>query len=103
MLEQKFNQTQIIMPKYLIERNIPGIGQPSERDIQAIAVKSNRVLGEMGPEIQWQHSYVSDDKLYCLYIATNESLVRQHAEKGDFPLNNIYPVKGTIDPTTGED
>lgn len=90
------------MSKYLIERNVPGIGQLSERDIQAIALKSNRVLAEMGPDIQWQHSYVSDDKLYCVYIAKNESLVREHAKRGEFPLNHIYLVNEIIDPTTGE-
>ncbi len=90
------------MPKYLIERDVPGIGDLQERDLQAMALKSNRVLSEMS-DIQWQESYVSDEKLYCVYIADNESLVREHAEKGEFPLNKIYPVHKMMDPTTGED
>ena len=90
------------MPKYLIERDVPGLGGLSERDLQAMALKSNRVLNELGADIQWQHSYVSNDKLYCVYIAPDESLIREHARRGEFPLTEIYPVNSLIDPTTGE-
>lgn len=91
------------MPKFIIERDIPGMGKLSERDRQAIALKSNRVLSELGPDIQWQHSYVSEDKLHCVYIARDEALIREHAKRGDFPVTEIYPVKGLMDPTTGEE
>lgn len=90
------------MPKYLIERDVPGLGKLTDRDLQAMTLKSNRVLSDLGTDVQWQHSYVSDDKLYCVYIAKNKSLVRQHAERGEFPITEIYNVKTIIDPTTGE-
>lgn len=90
------------MPKYLIERDVPGLGQFSERDLQALALKSVRVLHGLGPEIQWLHSYVSDDKLCCVYIAPDEALIREHAEQGGFPCNRINEVKTMIDPTTAE-
>lgn len=91
------------MPKYLIERDVPGLGDLSERDLQALALKSNRVLSELGTDIHWQHSYVSDDKLYCVYIAPDESLIHEHAKRGEFPLKKVYPVKTLIDPSTAED
>ena len=90
------------MPKYVIEREIPGAGILSERDLAAIAQKSNRVLAKLGPEIQWLHSYVAGDRIYCLYIAPNEELVREHARQGGFPANRVTQVAATIDPTTGE-
>ncbi|HYW35214.1 MAG TPA: DUF4242 domain-containing protein [Balneolaceae bacterium] len=90
------------MPKYLIERDAPGVGNLSARDLQALSLKSNKVLKEMGDDIQWQESYVSGDKLYCVYIARDEDLIREHAKRGEFPLTNIFPVKTMIDPTTGE-
>jgi cell division inhibitor SulA len=90
------------MPKYVIEREIPGAGGLSERDLAAIAQKSNRVLAKLGPEIQWLHSYVAGDRIYCLYIAPNEELVREHARQGGFPANRVTQVAATIDPTTGE-
>ena len=90
------------MPKYVIEREIPGAGSLSERDLAAIAQKSNRVLTKLGPEIQWLHSYVAGDRIYCLYIAPNEELVREHARQGGFPANRVTQVAATIDPTTGE-
>jgi len=90
------------MPKYVIEREIPGAGGLSERDLAAIAQKSNRVLAKLGPEIQWLHSYVAGDRIYCLYIAANEELVREHARQGGFPANRVTQVAATIDPTTGE-
>lgn len=90
------------MPKYLIERDIPGIQQMSSRDLQAISLKSRKVLESIGPQIQWQNSYVMDDKLYCVYLSPNEDLIREHAQKGEFPISNIREVKAIIDPTTAE-
>ena len=90
------------MPKYVIEREIPGAGSLSERDLVAIAQKSNRVLAKLGTDIQWLHSYVAGDRIYCLYIAPNEDIVREHARQGGFPANRITRVAATIDPTTAE-
>jgi hypothetical protein len=90
------------MPKYVIEREIPGAASLSQRDLAAIAQKSNRVLNKMGPEIQWQHSYVAGDRIYCVYIAPNEEMVREHARQGGFPANRVSQVAAIIDPTTGE-
>jgi len=90
------------MPKYVIEREIPGAGQLSQNDLQAISQKSCNVLSELGPSIQWLESFVTDNKIYCVYIAPNEDLVRQHAEKGGFPANRISEVKQVISPTTAE-
>lgn len=90
------------MPKFVIEREIPGAGKLSSEQLQGIAVKSCDVLRELGPEINWVHSYVTDDKVYCVYIAPNEELIRKHAEKGGFPANSISQVHAIIDPTTSE-
>lgn len=90
------------MPKYVIEREIPGAGQLTPRDLQAISQKSNRVLQQMGPDIQWVESYVTGDRIYCVYIAPNEEMVLEHARRGEFPANRISAVKATIDPTTAE-
>lgn len=90
------------MPKYVIEREVPGVGKLSAPELQAISQKSCGVLGQMGPAIQWVHSYVTDDKIYCVYIAPNEAMVREHAQRGDFPANRISEVKSVIDPTTAE-
>ena len=90
------------MPKYVIEREIPGAGRLSAQELQGISQKSCGVLQEMGPHIQWVESYVTDDKIYCVYIATNEEMVREHAQKGGFPANRISEVKSVIDPTTAE-
>ena len=90
------------MPKYIIERNIPGASKLSQLELQAIAQKSCSVLNKMGPQINWVHSYVAGDKIYCIYIAPNETMVREHAEQGGFPANVISQVKSIIDPTTGE-
>lgn len=90
------------MPKYVIEREIPGAGSLSEADLQGIAEKSCGVLRDMGPAITWQHSYVTADKIYCVYVAPNEQMVREHAERGGFPANRISEVKVVIDPTTAE-
>jgi hypothetical protein len=90
------------MPKYVIEREIPGAGKLSADELQAISQKSCGVLGKMGPQIQWVHSYVTDDKIYCVYVAQNEEQVREHARQGGFPANRISEVKSVIDPTTAE-
>jgi len=90
------------MPKYVIEREIPGAGALSAEQLQAISQKSCGVLRNLGPEVQWVHSYVTDNKIYCVYIAPNEALVRQHAEQGGFPANQVSEVKSIIDPTTAE-
>lgn len=90
------------MPKYVIEREIPGAGDFSQEQLQAISQTSCNVLSEMGPQIQWLESYVTGDKIYCLYIAPDEGAVKEHAEKGEFPANRISEVKTTIDPTTAE-
>lgn len=90
------------MPKFVIEREIPGAGNLSSDDLKGISVKSCDVLRELGPEINWVHSYVTKDKVYCVYIAPSEELIRQHAEKGGFPANSISEVKAIIDPTTSE-
>jgi hypothetical protein len=88
------------MHKYVIEREIPGAGKLSAADLQGISQKSCGVLKEMGPQVQWVESYVTDDKIYCVYIATNEELVREHAKRGGFPANRISQVRTIIDPTT---
>ena len=91
------------MPKYLIEREIPGAGKLTSKDLQGISQKSCGVLEEMGPQIQWVESFVTDDKIYCIYIAPNEDMVREHAQKGGFPANRISEIKSMIDPTTADD
>ena len=90
------------MPRYVIERDIPGAGQLSAAELQTISQRSCSVLGEMGPQIQWQHSYVTGDRVYCVYIADDEALLREHAERGGFPANRISQVSTIIDPVTSE-
>ena len=90
------------MPKFVIEREIPGAGKLSPKELQAISQKSCGVLRELGPQVQWVHSYVTDDKIYCVYIAPDEAAVRKHAEMGGFPANSISEVRSVIDPTTAE-
>lgn len=90
------------MPKYLIERGIPGAGKLSQQDLQAISQKSCGILNEIGPEIQWVESFVTPDKIYCIYIAPNEALVRDHAQKGGFPADRVSQILTMIDPTTAE-
>lgn len=90
------------MPKYVIEREIPGAGNLSPEELHGISQKSCDVLREMGPKIQWQHSYVTGDKVYCVYIAPDEDAVREHASKGGFPANRVSRVETIIDPTTSE-
>ena len=91
------------MPKFVIEREIPGAGNLSPADLHAISQRSCGVLHQMGPQIQWIQSYVTDDKIYCVYIAPDEDAVREHARRGDFPANRISRVKTIIDPTTAEE
>ena len=90
------------MPKYVIERELPGAGDLSAEELQGISQTSCNVLNDMGPRIQWVESQVTDDKIYCTYIAPNEEMVRQHAEQGGFPANKVSKVRATIDPTTAE-
>ncbi|SRR6266404_1379246 len=90
------------MPKYLIEREIPNAGKLTDADIQAISQKSCSVLRNLGPEVQWVHSYVTDDRIFCVYIAPNEQAVREHAKQGGFPANRVMEVRRIIDPTSAE-
>jgi hypothetical protein len=90
------------MPKYLIEREIPGAGNLSRADLQGISQTSCGVLQKMGPQIQWVESYVTGDKIYCVYISPNEEMIREHAQQGGFPANRISEIKSVIDPTTAE-
>jgi uncharacterized protein DUF4242 len=90
------------MPKYVIEREIPGAGALTPDQLQAISQKSCGVLQNMGPQIQWVQSYVTPDKIYCIYIAPNAEMVKEHARQGGFPANRISEVKTMIDPTTSE-
>ncbi len=90
------------MPKYVIERELPGAGKLSAPELKAISQKSCGVLSKMGPQIQWLESFVTGDKIYCVYIAPNEQMVRQHAQQGGFPANRISQVISVIGPTTAE-
>ncbi len=90
------------MPKYVIERDIPGAGKMTPQDLGGASAKSCSVLDGLGNEIQWIHSYVTDDKIYCVYIAPDEATVREHAKQGGFPANRVSEVKTIIDPTTAE-
>ena len=91
------------MPKYVIEREIPGAGNMSPQELQSVSQKSCSVLRNLGPQIQWLHSYVTGDMIYCIYIAPNEEMVREHAQQGGFPANRISEIKTVIDPTTAEE
>jgi hypothetical protein len=91
------------MPKFVIERDLPGAGRLSTDELKSISQKSCSVLRDLGPEIQWVQSYVTDDKIYCVYIAPSEELIRQHAAEGGFPANRISAVRTMIDPTTSEE
>ena len=90
------------MPKYVIERELPGAGKLSAKELQEVSQKSCSVLQNLGPEINWVQSYVTGDKIYCVYIAPNEEMVREHARQGGFPANSVAEVKTIIDPTTAE-
>ena len=91
-----------VMPKFVIEREIPGAGNLSPEELRGISQTSCGVLQEMGPRIQWLHSYVTGDKIYCVYIAPNEEMIREHAQAGGFPANRVSEIKSIIDPTTSE-
>jgi Protein of unknown function (DUF4242) len=90
------------MPRYLIERDLPGAGSLSPQELEAVSQKSCDVLKNLGPQIQWEHSYVTADKVFCVYRADNEDLIREHAAQGGFPANRITEVKTIIDPITAE-
>ncbi len=90
------------MPKYVIEREIPGLGKLSAAELKGVSQKSCGVLRNIGPQIQWLHSYVTEDKLYCIYISPDEETIREHARQGGFPANRISEIKTIIDPTTAE-
>ena len=91
------------MPKYVIERVVPGASNMSPTELKSLSLRSCNVLNELGTRIQWIHSYVTENKLYCVYIAANEELVREHARLGGFPANHVAQVKTIIDPTTAEE
>ena len=90
------------MPKFVIEREMPGAGKLSPADLKGASQKSCSVLKEMGPQIQWLHSYVTDDKIYCVYLAPDEATIREHAQKGGFPANKVNRVRTMIEPVTAE-
>jgi Protein of unknown function (DUF4242) len=90
------------MPKFVIEREISGVGKLSPQELQGISQKSCGVLRELGPHIQWIESYVTDDKIYCVYIAPDEDTIRKHAQMGGFPANRVSQIRAIIDPTTSE-
>ena len=90
------------MPQFVIEREMPGVGQLGAQDLKSASQTSCSVLRDLGPEIQWVHSYVTDDKIYCIYRAPSEELIRRHAETAGFPANSISQIRATIDPTTAE-
>ena len=90
------------MPKYVVEREVPNAGKMSPEQLQSVSQKSCSVLRNLGPQIQWLESYVTDNKLYCVYIAPNEEMIRMHAQQGGFPANQISEVRAVIDPTTAE-
>ncbi|MDP9267951.1 MAG: DUF4242 domain-containing protein [Acidobacteriota bacterium] len=90
------------MPKYVIERDLPGAGKLGPEELTAVSQKSCSVLRNLGPQIQWVQSYVTNDKIYCIYIAPNEQMIRDHAQQGGFPANRISEIKSMIDPTTAE-
>jgi hypothetical protein len=90
------------MPRYVIEREIPGAGKFSQEELQAISKKSCDVLDELGPQVQWVESFVTEDKIYCIYQASNKEIIKQHAEKGGFPADRIEEIKNVINPVTAE-
>jgi hypothetical protein len=90
------------MPQYVIERDMPGVGSLGASDLKNASQTSCNVIRDIGPEIQWVHSYVTDDKIYCVYRAPNEDIIREHAERGGFPANKISRIRNVIDPTTAE-
>jgi hypothetical protein len=93
---------EVAMPKYVIERELPGAGKLTPQELKGISQKSCQVLRNLGPEIQWVQSFVTDDKLYCVYVAPNAEMIHEHAQRGGFPADRITEVRSVIDPTTGE-
>jgi hypothetical protein len=89
------------MPKFVIERELPGAGRLTAEELQGISAKSNAVLGQLGSDVQWVQTYVTDDKLFCVYNAKDQSLIEEHARRGGFPCNRVSPVSAVIDPVTG--
>jgi hypothetical protein len=90
------------MPKFVIERELPGAGKLTDTQLQEISAKSNKVIAELGPDIRWLESYVTDDKLYCVYVAPDSDIIFEHARCGGFPANSVVKVSRVIDPSTGE-
>ena len=90
------------MPKYVIERTLPGAGKLSAEELQGISAKSNQVLADLGPDIRWLQSYVTDDKIYCVYVAPDPDIIFEHAKCGGFPADSVTKVSAVIDPSTGE-
>jgi hypothetical protein len=90
------------MPKFVIERDLPGASKLSSQDLHDISAKSNKVISDLGPDIHWLHSYVTDDKLYCVYIAPDEDIIFEHARCGGFPADKVNKISTVIDPSTGE-
>ena len=90
------------MPKYMIERDLPGAGRLTGEELQGISQKSNKVIADLGPDIRWLQSFVTDDKIYCVYVAPDEDILLEHARCGGFPANKITPVARVIDPSTGD-
>jgi hypothetical protein len=90
------------MPKYVIEREIPGLGDATAEDLRAVAQKSNAVLAELAPQVQWVQSYATQDKMYCIYVADDAESVREHARRGGFPADSVAAVAAVVDPTTAE-
>jgi hypothetical protein len=90
------------MPKYVIEREIPGLGDASAEDLRAVAQKSNAVLAELAPQVQWVQSYATQDRMYCIYVADDAESVREHARRGGFPADSVVAVAAVVDPTTAE-
>jgi hypothetical protein len=98
----KFEHEEAFMPKYVIEREIPNVGKLTPQELQGVSQKSCGVLQKLGPQVQWVESFVTDDKIYCVYIAPNEEMIREHARQGGFPANRISAVRSMIGPTTAE-
>jgi Nickel responsive protein SCO4226-like len=98
----EFRATEVNMAQFVIEREIPNAGELSETQIRELSLKSLEVLGQMGPKIRWLHSYVTDNKIYCVYLAADEAAIREHAQKGGFPANRISKVRKLIDPVNFE-
>jgi hypothetical protein len=101
-MDQSVDERSIVMPKYVIERELPGAGKLTDEQIQGISQKSCQVLDRLGPQIQWVESYVTDDKIYCIYISPNKEMIEKHAAEGGFPANRISEIKRVIDPTSAE-